>query len=463
MFDYELCDVYGNQPPPHSQIVDPVLHLGMIELDESPFNGGFALGCEPPDKQASALVHAASKRLMSQVPVITTELLSELNAFFPELADRRHLSGHLERSVKDNLSSIFSMLEHDIDAGAWGPPPSALYWPRHMARQGYPRGLMSRIYSVGHAMIWHRWLHYAIVGSVEGSSTATKIDLAEALKYAHRQLFVYLDRAGQEVERQFTDEQNRTARESSTLRSQTVRDLLAGREPRHAAMAKLAYDINQPHVAYVCWLDPDATGGPNALDALAADIASTLGPHGRRLVVEREPHEVWGWCHVATDLTDYNLPHLKQLVTSHSPPAHVAIGQVAHGLEGFRRSHKDAKRVQELNVATHRRAPTATVYPDVALVTLLLENRVAAREYATRCLRDLAESSEDMKLLRDTVQVFLNFRRSYARTAEVLTVHRNTVLYRIQKAEKLLGTRLEESALEVRDALLIVDWLRHNP
>lgn len=400
---------------------------------------------------------------MEQVTAITTELLAELNGFFPELAEPRHLSGHLEHSVKDNLTSIFSMLERDIDAAALGPPPSALYWPRHMARQGYPQGLMSRIYSVGHAMIWHRWLLYAIVDSAEEDSAVTKVELAEALQYAHRQLFIYLDHAGLEVERQFADEQDRAARESSTLRSHTVRDLLAGREPRQAAMANLAYDINQCHVAYVCWLDPEATGGPNAVDALAVDVASALSTHGRRLIVEREGDEVWGWCHVTANLVDYQLTQLKQLVRTHAPAAHVAVGQAASGLKGFRRSHSDAKRVQELIVATHRPAPSATAYPDVALVSLLLQNRPAAEEYVSRCLGGLAESDEDMKVLRDTVRVFLSFRGSYARTAEALNVHRNTVLYRTQKAEKILGAHLDEVALEVQDALLIVDWLQYNP
>ena len=61
--------------------------------------------------------------------------------------------------------------------------------------------------------------------------------------------------------------------------------------------------------------------------------------------------------------------------------------------------------------------------------------------------------------LRDTLLVFLQTGGSYKTTAERLTLHKNTVQYRIHKAEESLGRPVGENQHDVELALRASCWL----
>ncbi|MFD8098289.1 helix-turn-helix domain-containing protein, partial [Nocardia fluminea] len=56
--------------------------------------------------------------------------------------------------------------------------------------------------------------------------------------------------------------------------------------------------------------------------------------------------------------------------------------------------------------------------------------------------------------LRETVRAFLDARGSYTDAAARLHVHKNTVHYRVRKAEELLGHPIGERRLDIEVALL---------
>jgi hypothetical protein len=405
--------------------------------------------------RATALAIAAQV-LGSKVPEVADELESELNRFFPELEARQNESMHLQRSIRDNLRNIFTMFEDGIDASDSEPPPSALYWPRHMAHQGVTVDLLTRVYYVGHSMIWEKWLFPEIARAA--SSTE---ELIEAAHHAHAQLFQYLDRAALKVARHFEDERLLSSSSASAhLRSQTVFDAISDRGTSPSAFDALNYNISASHIAFICWSGLDEPGSKRLMD-LATDVAATLSPR-RRLIVTHDSREVWGWVQVDHHLKDYQLPSLRILANDSGFGAHIAIGEVGSGLDGFRRSHADAQRVQELVATCHRSAPTVSSYSDVALASLLTADRRGALEFSNRQLRDLAGDSKELVDLRETVRAFIETHGSYSRTAELMTIHRNTVLYRIQKAEALVGKGILDSAAELHDALIVADWIGNS-
>jgi DNA-binding PucR family transcriptional regulator len=55
--------------------------------------------------------------------------------------------------------------------------------------------------------------------------------------------------------------------------------------------------------------------------------------------------------------------------------------------------------------------------------------------------------------------VFLQENGSYKATAERLTLHKNTVQYRVRKAEENLGRPLGDDRLDVELALRACQWL----
>jgi hypothetical protein len=74
-------------------------------------------------------------------------------------------------------------------------------------------------------------------------------------------------------------------------------------------------------------------------------------------------------------------------------------------------------------------------------------------------LGGLATDDEHHARLRDTLLAFLQAGGSYKATAERLTLHKNTVQYRIRKAEESLGRPVGEHQHDVELALRASHWL----
>jgi DNA-binding PucR family transcriptional regulator len=70
-----------------------------------------------------------------------------------------------------------------------------------------------------------------------------------------------------------------------------------------------------------------------------------------------------------------------------------------------------------------------------------------------RELGRLASDDDAARRMSATLRVFLEEGTSYVRAARRLGVHQNTVLYRVHRAEELLGHRIADRELEVRVAL----------
>ena len=74
-------------------------------------------------------------------------------------------------------------------------------------------------------------------------------------------------------------------------------------------------------------------------------------------------------------------------------------------------------------------------------------------------LAGLAADDEQSARLRETLLVFLRSGGSYKTTAERLMLHKNTVQYRIRKAEESLGRPVGENRHDVELALQASQWL----
>ena len=70
-------------------------------------------------------------------------------------------------------------------------------------------------------------------------------------------------------------------------------------------------------------------------------------------------------------------------------------------------------------------------------------------------LGHLADDGEQEARLRETLLVFLSTGSSFAATAGRLTVHRNTVQYRVRKAEEAVGRPIQDHRADVELALRV--------
>jgi DNA-binding PucR family transcriptional regulator len=137
----------------------------------------------------------------------------------------------------------------------------------------------------------------------------------------------------------------------------------------------------------------------------------------------------------------------------------VALGEPASGVEGFRRTHRQALSAQSVAVTAGPAHVQVTYFTDVAPVAMMCSDIESAREWVGETLGPLAIDSDRHERLRETARVFLQTGGSYTATADQLFLHRNTAQYRVQKAEELRGRPLREGRLDVELALLACHWL----
>src|SRR3954447_23787660 len=108
-----------------------------------------------------------------------------------------------------------------------------------------------------------------------------------------------------------------------------------------------------------------------------------------------------------------------------------------------------------------RRNRAQQLYPhaQLALAGLLIDRRDAVRVWVQRTLGQLARDDQSIARLRKTLGVLLEANGSYLKAAARMHVHKNTVLYRVRKAEELLGRPVTDGRLAIEVALLACDQL----
>jgi DNA-binding PucR family transcriptional regulator len=81
------------------------------------------------------------------------------------------------------------------------------------------------------------------------------------------------------------------------------------------------------------------------------------------------------------------------------------------------------------------------------------------RAWVLSTLAGLATDDEHHARLRGTLLVFLQTGGSYKTTAERLVLHKNTIQYRIRRAQESLGRPVGENRHDVELALQASRWL----
>ncbi|WP_326680254.1 PucR family transcriptional regulator [Streptomyces sp. NBC_01237] len=140
-------------------------------------------------------------------------------------------------------------------------------------------------------------------------------------------------------------------------------------------------------------------------------------------------------------------------------PLHGGVGAVAAEPGGLRGSLAQARYAW---AAAHETAPAATAPASVddltTLHALLAGVPLSVREvFSARTLGPLVDGDgASQRMLLETLEVFLAHNGSWARTAEALHLHVNTVHYRVRRIETLTGRDLSrlDHKLDLRAALL---------
>jgi hypothetical protein len=239
-------------------------------------------------------------------------------------------------------------------------------------------------------------------------------------------------------------EVQRAARGPDAERLQVVRSLLEG-DPLPAAAAGFAAEHH--HLGLIAW----GAAGEEA----ARDLGAALGRPV--LLVGPLNGEWWGWVSGARPLSRADEIALER----HRPPsgAGLAVGLPAFGIDGFRGTHRQARRARWRARAAGGFHP----YADVAVESLAAENEEDARAFLAHELRGINDDSAISRRIRETLLAYFAAGQNAASAAVALGVHQQTVANRLRTAEERLGApigsrRLElELALRLRSALASED------
>lgn len=243
-------------------------------------------------------------------------------------------------------------------------------------------------------------------------------------------------------------ERQQLADADHTERMETL-NLLLGGAPISPARAgeRLRYELDRSHLAATVWSDSYPTEPKSLERAVNALMHATASV--QPLTIVPSPSTLWVW--VPTDQQP-PLDEVRESLAA-TPGVRMALGSVGSGVAGFRRSHLDSVATQRL-MRRLRSGERLATYSEVEVVALATDgDEERAREFVTRTLGRLATADAE---LRETLRTYLHEGSNTTKTARTMFTHRNTIVYRLDRARSLLPERLAARPLQVALALEIV-------
>jgi hypothetical protein len=405
-----------------------------------------------PDVDGWLSTIAAAVRL--RLVEVSREVHDQLVATIAELRGDDAVLRLLAASVEGNVATVLHLLENGIPPEDVDAPAAALEYARRLAQRDVPLAALVRSYRIGHGRFLDNCLQ-EIGQQIDDSAVAAAVT-QRLLDVSFR----YIDRTSERVISAYQDQRDQWLLTKLAARTGRVRQLLDSPDVKvDAAEASVHYRMRQQHLGVVAWI-PEATRGGEGLgrlDRLLGALAEALGCRARPLFVPCDQSVAWSW--LPLDATsDVRWQALAEIVDQQDPSARLAAGQPAPGVEGFRQTHRQALRAQDVAVFA-RPGERVTLFADVGPVALMLADVEATRGWVWQVLDRLAVDDEHHSVLRETLRVFLASGSSYTAAAERLLVHKNTVQYRVRKAEDAIGGPLRGRESDVELALRTCRWV----
>jgi hypothetical protein len=396
----------------------------------------------------ASVAAAVSRRVTEVCENVYEVTLREI----PELHDDQAVLALFASSIHSNVGTCLQIMQHQIDLAAVRAPAASLEYARRRAQRGTPLTALLRTYRLGHT-VFSDWVFKELAGQTDDAQLLTAVTICMSKIVAG-----YVDQTSEEIVAAYTRERENWLRNRSAAQAARIRDLLSGQRINVSATeAILGYRLRQYHVGVVCWAADDEASAVDNITRLERAIghvaAQIVG--GDPVFLPRDESSAWAWLPLgmldrfdataaSTDDLDGNL--------------HVAFGDAVKGIAGFRLTHQQAIAAQSVALAGGS-PPRVVTYGEVAPVAMMLSSADLLRGWVLSTLGGLATDDEQHARLRETLLVFLDTGGSYKTTAERLMLHKNTVQYRIRKAEESLGRPVGKNRHNVELALQASHWL----
>ena len=405
------------------------------------------------DSAVAELMASVAAAVGRRSAAVSADVYEVVLREIPELHDDRAVLALLASSVHSNVGTCLQIMQHQIDLGAVQAPAASLEYARRRAQRGTPLTALLRAYRLGHTC-FSDWLLKELARQADDAQMLTAATLGMSKIVAG-----YVDQTSEEIVTAYTRERERWLRNRSAARGARIRDLLSGQRINvNATEATLGYRLRQYHVGLVCWVDdtPAAVDNITRLEHAISHVAGKAACAGEPIFLPRDESSAWAWLPLGIrDTFDAAAASTAGL----DGDIHFAFGDAAKGTTGFGLTHQQAMAAQSVALAAGSPPPETVAFSEIAPVAMMLGSADLLRAWVLTTLAGLATDDEHHARLRDTLLVFLQTGGSYKTTAERLMLHKNTVQYRIRKAEESLGRPVGENQHDLELALRAAHWL----
>ena len=405
-----------------------------------------------PDLEVERWIADLAASLSDRLPEAVKAISASVSEAIPDLSGEL-----LDAGVEGNVAAILSALRHSIPVERVQAPTAALEHARRLAQQGVPLNVVVRGYRFG-----QRGLMHVVFEELETFDIPPQVRI-DAVKSITELMFLYVDRMSQQVVEVYEEERERWLETRNSMRALRVREILDGRKPVDidSAITAISYPLRWHHVALVLWY-PAASGEADELGSMQRflrQLATAVQAGAAPLFIATNRSTGWAWLPFQSAPAGL-VAEVRRFAQQRPDSPSVAIGSPAAGVKGFRRSHAQADAAQRVALARTATKPTvvADSDPGLAAAALLGGTIEDARDWVDEVLGDLAADNDNDARLRETLRVFLGCNSSYTLAAEELTLHHNTVKYRVRRAMVKRGRPITTDRFDVELALLLCHW-----
>jgi len=389
----------------------------------------------------AALAEAALDRFVALVDEVILDSL-------PQVAADAMLVDDLHRSTRHQWLAFLAALrraDHELVL-----PPQAADLARSLARRGHEVGVLLRVYLSAHHGV------FAYLGELIDALGREEHVPEEMLRVVWRRADLWMDESLETLIEVFIVERQRE-QDGRALRSgELIEALVSGAEVDPTLIRRdLAHPLHLWQTTFIAWTTGTVDLDTRAVLQVTAQEVARQYEGAVLLTHLAGSRDLWCWLATPRPPEDVALHDVER---SLAPDVAIALGTPGEGVEGFRSSYLDARAVQQLVMASPY-APRIVDYRDVELLCLAMGEPQGLARLVRREIAPLCDPGKNLAPVRVTVLAYLTHRMNVEETAERLFVHRNTVRYRLAKAEELLGRPLSDRPRHIALALQYVSFL----